>query len=68
MPNWNESKDHYEFYYSKYGCIHRVELDIRDDLLHVLIRRLNDFKDVKSQINIKKHINIENYKNFCLDL
>ena len=60
--NWNESADHYEFVYSKYECLHRVELDIRDDCLHVLIRRLNDFKDVKSQINIKKYINEKNYK------
>ena len=62
-PSWNDGNDNYELVYSKYDCNHRVEIDLRDDVLHVFIKRLSDLKDAKYFINLKKYIDYENFKN-----
>jgi hypothetical protein len=55
-------ENHYELLYDKYECQHRVELDLRDQVLHVLVKRLSDFEDVKSEIDLKEFVYLENYK------
>jgi hypothetical protein len=61
-PNWNQKSDSYKLDYKKHDLDYKLELDVRDDILHVLIKRLDDMKDVKSQIVLTNYIE-DNYSN-----